>query len=177
MPTIFSHALVASVAGQALSSSRPPARFWLLGALCAMLPDADVVGLYFGIPYRHMLGHRGLTHSLTFAIVFGWMLGHAAFRDERWSRVRTRYSLYLIVATASHGILDAFTAGGGGIAFLAPFSDERFASPWRPILVSPIGLSGFLSTRGMMTMQSELFWLWLPSAIVSVLLATARSRR
>ncbi|HEU4994167.1 MAG TPA: metal-dependent hydrolase [Gemmatimonadaceae bacterium] len=37
------------------------------GAACAALPDLDAIGFWMGIPYDHMLGHRGLTHSLTFA--------------------------------------------------------------------------------------------------------------
>jgi len=38
----------------------------VLGVDCAVLwlPDVDVLGLVMGIPYDHMLGHRGITHSV-----------------------------------------------------------------------------------------------------------------
>ena len=45
-----------------------------------------------------------------------------------------------------------------GVAFFAPFNNTRFFFPWRPIEVSPIGLS-FFSTRGMAVLLSELIWI------------------
>ena len=36
-----------------------------------MIPDLDVIGFSFGIQYADMLGHRGLTHSIFFAILLG----------------------------------------------------------------------------------------------------------
>ena len=45
---------------------------------------------------------------------------------------------------ASHGVLDALTDGGPGVAFLAPFDDTRYFFPWRPIRVSPLW-RGFFS--------------------------------
>jgi len=36
-----------------------------------MLPDIDVIGFSFGIQYGDMFGHRGLTHSLCFALLAG----------------------------------------------------------------------------------------------------------
>jgi inner membrane protein len=176
MPTIFSHALVAVVAGRAVERPSAPPRLWVLAACCAMLPDADVVGLYVGVPYGHMLGHRGLSHSLFFALALGMLLGLIAFRHSRWDGVRTRYLVYLSIATASHGILDAFTDGGGGVAFLAPFTDERYASPWQPIAVSPIGAARFFTQRGLAVMRSELIWIWAPSLAV-MLVAALRPRR
>jgi inner membrane protein len=59
---------------------------------------------------------------------------------------------------ASHGLLDAMTTGGLGVAFFAPFSAERYFFPWRPILVSPIGIERFLSPRGAAVLMSELQW-------------------
>ena len=56
--------------------------------------------------------------------------------------------LSLFMATASHGVLDAMTDGGSGVAFLAPFDDTRYFLPWRPIPVSPIGVSRFFSGAG-----------------------------
>ena len=69
----------------------------------------------------------------------------------------------LAVAMASHGVLDALTDGGPGVAFFAPFDDTRYFFPWRPIRVSPLW-RGFFSSRGLETLASEVRWLWLPLA-------------
>ncbi len=70
MPTVLSHAVIASAAGQWWR--RPlPRGFWAWTAICAMLPDADVIGFPLGIRYDDMFGHRGFTHSLFFAALIG----------------------------------------------------------------------------------------------------------
>ena len=86
-----------------------------------------------------------------------------AFRDERYRADRTRYWIYLFLATASHGILDAMTTGGGGIAFFAPFWNERYFFPWRPILVSPMSVRRFFSERGARVIVSEIQYVWIPA--------------
>ena len=73
---------------------------------------------------------------------------------------------YFFAVTASHGILDAMTDGGRGIAFFAPFDDTRYFLPFRPIKVSPIGIA-FLSTRGLAVLWSELLWVWIPATIIA----------
>jgi inner membrane protein len=72
----------------------------------------------------------------------------------------------LFLATASHGFLDAMTSGGLGVAFFAPFSETRYFLPWRPIVVSPISIYGFVGRRGLMVMWSELEWVWLPAVLI-----------
>ena len=67
--------------------------------------------------------------------------------------------------TASHGVLDAMTDGGIGVALLAPFDTRRYYLPWRPIVVSPLGLRPFLSAWGMAVLASEAVWVWLPAAL------------
>ena len=163
MPTIFTHAVAATALGKSWAHDSMPLGFWLLSALCAMLPDADVVGFAFGVGYGDMLGHRGLTHSLAFALVIGIVVVALAFRDvatftRRWWSLVT----YFFVVTASHGALDAMTDGGLGVAFFAPFDPTRYFFPWRPIMVSPIGL-GFFTGRGLEVVGSEIRWVWLPS--------------
>jgi inner membrane protein len=51
-----------------------PVSFWLLSAGLAMLPDADVIAFYFGIPYGSRFGHRGFTHSLFCAALVGMLV-------------------------------------------------------------------------------------------------------
>lgn len=179
MPTVFSHALTATAAAQ-WWPGRLPARFWTWTAVCAMLPDIDVIAFAFGIPYGDMFGHRGFTHSLFFAAVIGvvvtWHLLHQPGSDlhqpgsdsHRPDARSHRLALFIwfTALTASHGILDAMTNGGRGIAFFAPFSDQRYFFPWRPIQVSPIGV-GFFSPRGLRVLASEAGWIWVPSAIIA----------
>jgi inner membrane protein len=188
MPTIFSHALAASAAGQ-WWGRRLPAGFWTWTAVCAMLPDVDVIAFSFGVPYDDMFGHRGITHSVFFAAIAGAVVAlhllhrpdadshrpaadsHRPAADSHRPAADSHRVMLLVLwfagVTASHGLLDALTNGGRGIAFFAPFSDHRYFFPWRPIQVSPIGV-GFFSARGLRVLASEAGWIWLPSAIIAV---------
>jgi inner membrane protein len=154
-----------------------PARFWVAAAIAAVVPDADVVAFGLDIPYASMYGHRGLSHSLVFAGVLAALMVGLLFRGMAGPRNRlTLWALFSLVI-ASHGVLDAMTTGGSGVAFFAPFSAERYFFPWRPILVSPIGVAGFVSPRGVAVLTNELQWVWLPSAAVAAIGWAVRARR
>ncbi|HJW08359.1 MAG TPA: metal-dependent hydrolase, partial [Holophagaceae bacterium] len=157
MASLLSHPAAALALGAAFQREGDGRRFWIAGALCTMIPDLDVAAFSFGIPYEAPLGHRGLTHSLLFAALLALALARWAFEEDR-----LRVGLYLFLATASHGLLDAMTTGGEGVGFLLPFVDHRYFLPFRPIRVSPIGAGAFLSARGLRVLQSELVWVWTP---------------
>jgi inner membrane protein len=141
------------------------------GAVCSVVPDLDVVGFSFGVPYEQMLGHRGFTHSVVFAAALGTLLASTLFRDEpQHSAVVT----FLILSTLSHGLLDMLTNGGLGVALFAPFSNERYFWPWRPIEVSPIGLEAFFSYWGVRVLVSELKWVWLPATTIAAAVTVMR---
>ena len=154
-----------------------PVRFWVLSVLCSILPDFDVVGFAFGIDYDDLWGHRGMTHGLPFAFGVGVMVVLLAFSEvPRLSKAWWGLVFYFFVVTASHGLFDAFTDGGLGVAFFAPFDATRYFFPWQPIRVSPIGAS-FFSGRGWETLRSELLWLWLPSVVVFAGSILVRSKK
>ena len=135
--------------------------------MCAILPDADVVGFALGIPYGHMLGHRGLTHSLCFALILAVMVVRIAFPlVARLSRNWWMLSIHFFLVTASHGVLDAMTNGGLGIAFFAPFENSRYFFPWTPLLVSPIGIKGFFTKYSLGVLWSEFVWIWIPLSLI-----------
>jgi inner membrane protein len=165
MPTVFTHAVSALALGTAVLPARAGSRTWSLGVLCSMAPDLDVLAFAFGVGYSDVLGHRGLSHSLPFALALSTLVATCGFHALKWDGMRVQIWLFLFLATASHGILDAFTDGGRGIAFFAPFSAERYFFPVRPIRVSPIG-RGFLSERGLQVIASEIVWVWVPSLVV-----------
>jgi inner membrane protein len=180
MASLLTHALVGSALGQASNREwRRDWRFWGLMVTCSILPDIDALGFHAGVPYGALWGHRGLTHSLLFAAILAAALA-LAFRQvfPPW-----KLGALLFVVTVSHGILDAMTNGGLGVAFFAPFDTQRYFFSWRPIQVSPIGISRFFSWRGLNILSNEIVWIWTPAialgfAIRSVSgLSSARKRR
>lgn len=174
MASVFGHALVAGTAGYALTPEHSSKKFWTLAVLCSVLPDADVLAFKVGIPYHHVLGHRGISHSFSFAIVFGLLVAGLAYRDyfPRWPFWKLA-GVFAII-TASHGLLDAMTNGGLGIAFLAPVDNTRYFLPFRPIEVSPIGIAAFFSEWGLEVLRSEWRWIGLPCVAVTGLVFVIR---
>jgi inner membrane protein len=177
MPTVFSHAVAGLAITTLAGSSGGLGRVTMVGALCAAAPDLDLVGLWFGVPWGHGLGHRGITHSLAFAAVLAAVVVLTLFRGPAAGGRRGALWLAVFLATASHGVLDAMTDGGSGVAFLAPFDDTRHFLPWRPIPVSPIRVRSFLTQRGLDILQAELLLIWLPAAAIVLASAVARRRR
>ena len=175
MASAFTHAFLALAMGKISATASVPARFWLLSALCAVLPDFDVVAFGFGIEYQDMLGHRGLTHSLAFALLTACAVVLVWFRSEEFRR--GLLVLYFFVVTASHGVLDALTDGGLGVAFLAPFDDTRYFFAFRPLVVSPIGVGNFFSEWGWEVIKSEFVWVWIPSLLLVGAVIAFRSMR
>jgi inner membrane protein len=167
MPTIFSHPAVPLALGFALGKEIVSRRLLLAGVAASILPDLDVVAFSFGIPYEHEFGHRGFSHSFLFA-AFVALVGACAHRS-----LHSSFGIafgFLFLATASHGVLDAFTNGGLGIAFFWPWSDKRHFARYQLIEVAPIGVSHFLSW-GPSVLLSELRWVWLPCGLVAIGLA------
>ena len=72
------------------------------------------------------------------------------------------------LAAASHGVLDAMTDGGLGVAFFSPIDNSRYFFPWTPVRVAPIGVTRFFTARGWAVLQSELVWVWIPTGVVMI---------
>jgi len=169
MASIFTHAAVAVAIGKTSTGKKLPILFFLAGAFCAVIPDIDAIGFFMGVPYNSLWGHRGITHSIIFSILLGTGLAWVLTREEHLRKHRVWLMGYLVICGLSHGILDAMTNGGLGVAFFAPFNDDRYFLPWRPIRVSPMGVSRFFSEYGLRVIQSELLWVWVPCFIITAI--------
>lgn len=176
MASAFSHAIAASALTAAFYRPGVQKRVWIAGIACSVLPDLDVIGFRFGVHYGDFCGHRAFTHSLTFAALVAAVLA-AGFLRTHSEISRVPLFAYLFLSTASHGLLDAMTNGGLGVAFFSPFDNQRYFLPWRPIRVSPIGVSRFFGARGLAVLKSELLWIWLPSILVIMLVTISRRPR
>jgi inner membrane protein len=172
MASLFTHAFVGLALGQTTGHEwRREWRFWVAAIGCSILPDIDSIGFHLGVPYDDLWGHRGMTHSLLFAFLlatFAAMVLDGRFHSQ-WKLV-----MVFFLITASHGVLDAMTDGGLGVAFFSPFHPQRYFLPWRPIHVSPIGVSRFFSPRGWQILSSEIVWVWCPTLVVWALVHFVR---
>ena len=164
MASVLSHPAVPLALSLAAGPSRMPPALTVLACAASILPDIDAAGFAAGIPYGHPLGHRGFTHSFSFALLVA--VACTLFARRLGASPAMTFAA-VFASAASHGLLDAMTTGGLGVAFFSPFSNRRYFFPWRPILVSPIGITSFFSRRGLAVLRSEVVWIWVPAAVLA----------
>lgn len=173
MASLVTHALVGAALGQAAPAALwKKTRFWFAVLLCSIAPDFDVFGPRLGVS-GDLWGHRGISHSLLFAAILATA---APFLMQIASKERWKLAALFFAITASHGVLDALTNGGRGIAFLSPFDRHRYFFPWRPIQVSRIGAKALFSAHALQVLRSEM-WFWGPAIAVIIIAWALRTRR
>jgi len=179
LPTIISHSVIAVSAGFGFRSGKKSLKFWILSIACSILPDADVIGYrWLYVPTYEFFGHRGFFHSPFFAALISLLIVGTFYRKEVTFSIQWwKFFLYFFILAASHGILDALTNGGNGIALLSPITNERYFFPWTPIEVSPLSIKAFLSQRGLTVLISELAWIWVPCFLIVMFLRQIGGRR
>lgn len=178
MPSIFSHAIAASALGTVNSPQRKKLKYMALGVFCAIFPDMDVITLKLGVAYDHPFGHRGFFHSFFWAYLQGLFIVRIYYHEYAfmsWNALRTGF--YFFCCGVSHSLLDAMTNGGLGVAFFAPFDNTRYFLPWRPIEVSPLDMKSFFGEWGIRVLQSEFYFVMVPSIILALVMITFRRFR
>jgi inner membrane protein len=175
MPTTITHAIIGVASAAVLPKKVRSWRIYLASIICSTLPDADVIAFSFGIPYGHLLGHRGLSHSISFAMAVSLVVVICLFRQIKLFSTTWWLLVYFFsLVGATHGILDALTNGGMGIALLAPFDNTRFFFPIRPFPVSPIGLNAQNIGWKIRVLTQEMIYIWLPMVLVLLAAKIAR---
>jgi inner membrane protein len=166
MATLYTHAVVGLGLAVLYARRRMPWPYWALAALLPVVPDFDAVS---NAPYGSAMGHRGVTHSLVFALWLGALAASLTFRRCRvgfWS-----LTAFYFAVVASHGLLDALTRGGAAIPFFWP-SEVRHGN-WGPIPVADIGFE-LPDPRRSRSLRSELLWVWLPTGVAVAAVTTFR---
>lgn len=169
MPTVITHAFVAGVAAHQFRGEERRRRLWDVAILVSVLPDADVLGFRFGVDYADAFGHRGFFHSPFCAALVALLFAAVLFRHVPWLTARWwKLVAFLSLVGASHGLLDACTDGGLGIALLSPFDNTRYFAPWTPIPVSSIGLNDVFTGRFVSVIAGEIVCVWLPTLAAAI---------
>ncbi len=158
MASAFGHSFLAITLVKVAGERKIFSKLAFFAILSCVLPDADSISFWLGIPYGDVFGHRGITHSLSFGLLWAASISHFFFREEPR---RFLIFLILLLSTVSHGILDAMTTGGLGVGFFIPFENSRYFFPFRPIEVSPISVSRFFD-QAQRILVNEFIWIGLP---------------
>jgi len=120
MASVFGHGIVGFTLAKLIDNKN--LRWLMLAAIFStILPDVDVVGFRLGIPYESPLGHRGVTHSILFAVFWSLLLMCTLGKKHK-----LMWFLVIFLSTLSHALLDAITTGGEGVGFFIPFENSRY---------------------------------------------------
>jgi len=149
------HALVGLAIGSVIAPRAHAPNYLLAGALCAVVPDVDLLAPYLGGDGDL---HRRFTHSLFFGGLLGIACGAAGAILRRPPGKCVRLGTIAALSALSHAFLDMLTTYRLGAAVLSPFSMSRYALPWRPID----------------SLTAEAVWVALPAVVV--LLSVLRRR-
>ncbi|SFD11769.1 metal-dependent hydrolase [Algibacter pectinivorans] len=160
MASLFGHGIVGFTIAKVIDDKN--LKWLVLAAVCsAILPDFDVIAFKLGFAYEHPLGHRGFTHSILFAVLWALLLMLTIGKKNKLI-----WFLVICLSMISHGVFDAMTSGGKGVGFFIPFNNKRFFFQFRDILVSPLGVENFISSRGVAVLFSEFKYIFLPCFLV-----------
>ena len=121
----LTHLVVGAAIGTAVLGRKAGPRAAVWGAVCATLPDLDVLVPY-GDPVRDFTYHRAASHSLFWLSVvapeIGWLLARLQRTADAPAGVTYReWWLLAWLALVTHALLDACTVYGTQL--LLPFSD------------------------------------------------------
>lgn len=134
-----------------------------LGAVVQCLPDIDTLAALFVPADRSLLIHRGLTHSLFFAIVGGLLLSLIIYPIfKRKGKAFLTVFLFVVFQLTLHDLLDLCNAYGTGL--LEPFSHHRFSVNLL-FVVDPLFSIGLITAGLVLVVKAILYkyrarWAW-----------------
>lgn len=118
------HLALGACTGELILGRKLGKKAMLLGAIVANIPDVDIITGFFVPGDRALMLHRGITHSLPFALVFGIVL--ALLSKRIWRDVGLPWLVFFFCFELGlHDLLDTCTSYGTGL--LEPFSHQRFS--------------------------------------------------
>jgi len=97
--------------GEAVLGKKIGNKAIVLGAIAGTIPDLDVAANYFTDTVTALEIHRGFTHSIVFAVVFGLLFGWLL---SLWDKRATfkQWSWFWFLCFVTHPLLDAHTTWG-----------------------------------------------------------------
>lgn len=122
----LTHLTLGACTGELILGKKLGKKAMLWGALAQSFPDIDTLTGNFYPADEGYLIHRGLTHSLPFAVVVGLLLAGIASRVHRKELLGFGLlAVFFVSELGLHDLLDTCNAYGTGL--FEPFTHQRFS--------------------------------------------------
>ena len=122
----LTHIVLGACIGDAIGGKKVGRRAMMYGALAQSLPDIDFIATLWLNNTENLLGHRGFTHSILFALIMIPIMAVVADKLEKKKGLplRTWFVLFT-VEVFTHLFLDGFN--NYGVGWLEPFDHRRYS--------------------------------------------------
>jgi inner membrane protein len=120
----LTHTVLGACLGEVIAGKKLGKKAMLIGALANNLPDIDVIAGAWNSPTEGLLVHRGITHSILFALLLPPLLAY--FFEKLSKNKYLSYGRWMLLFSSGmfiHIFLDALTAYGTG--WFEPFNHAR----------------------------------------------------
>src|SRR5688500_12917839 len=120
----LTHFAIGACIGEAFAGKKIGKKAMLMGAAAQSLPDIDFIATLWLDPVHDLIGHRGFTHSILFAVMATPVLSWIAENVEKKNILSfMRWNYFFAIQIFMHLFLDAFNAYGVG--WFEPFNHIR----------------------------------------------------
>jgi inner membrane protein len=120
----LTHLAFGACTGELLLGRKLGKKALIYGAIAANIPDVDIVAGFLAPADKAFVIHRGITHSIFFAIVFGLCLAWLVKKFHPAIAYKLLAFLFCF-ELLMHDLIDTCTSYGTGL--LEPFSHHRFS--------------------------------------------------
>ncbi|MDN3722757.1 metal-dependent hydrolase [Aequorivita sp. SDUM287046] len=103
--------VLGAAVGEAVLGKKIGNKAMVLGAIAGTIPDLDVLASNFTDTVTALEMHRGFTHSIVFAVVFGLFFGWLLSLWDRRAKLK-EWCLFWFLCFVTHPLLDAHTTWG-----------------------------------------------------------------
>ncbi len=103
--------VLGAAVGEAVLGKKIGNKAIILGAIAGTIPDLDVAANYFTDTVTALEMHRGFTHSIVFAVVFGLFFGWLLSLWDKRATLK-QWSWFWFLCFVTHPLLDAHTTWG-----------------------------------------------------------------
>lgn len=112
--------VLGAAVGEAVLGKHIGNKAMLYGAIAGTIPDLDVFTSHFTNTATALSIHRGITHSLLFAIIFGPLCGIIVSHFENYKHI-VKWSLLFFLGFLTHALLDIHTTWGTQFFWPLPY--------------------------------------------------------